>query len=151
MSQTRRSRKRRLERNNDSDEGNGPSVKRRRISHGDTEDDDVKFDSYVDDEVEPYSDSEVDHLKVTELKKLLRDNHFPVSGNKAKLIKRLKNPRKTIKEMKRSYHKKFPRGCRVPEGTSQRTINRILRDGNRFDENNYYFKNGKINRKPIRF
>eukprot|EP01084_Bolivina_argentea_P146605 256644_1 len=58
-----------------------------------------------DDVVEAYKISDVAHLKVSELKELLKKHHFPVSGTKPTLIARLMNPKQTIKGMKLSYHK----------------------------------------------
>eukprot|EP01084_Bolivina_argentea_P120974 214460_1 len=92
-----------------------------------------------------YKSSELEDLKVTDLKNLLRSHGFPVSGKKQKLIERLLNPKKTIKEMKLSYHKMTRNTGNTPFdicGSGQRL-------SNVFRESDYVFINGKVEPNPL--
>mmetsp|Transcript_125 Transcript_125/g.187 ORF Transcript_125/g.187 Transcript_125/m.187 type:complete len:225 (-) Transcript_125:8-682(-) len=100
-----------------------------------------------DDEVEAYSRSDLQSLKVKELKELLKSQKFPVSGNKDKLIRRLMYPREAIVEMKRSFYDRLPKGVRVANNTPQSTVNRMMQEHWRFDPNDYVWTNGKIKRR----
>lgn len=99
-----------------------------------------------DDEVEAYSWDELKGLKVKELKQLLKDQHFPVSGNKSKLIDRLRFPEETIKEMKLSFYKKLPKGVRCHVSTPQWKVNELHAKYWKFNPEDYIFKDGKIKR-----
>eukprot|EP01084_Bolivina_argentea_P107944 192945_1 len=103
---------------------------------------------YKDDYVKPYKKTKINDLTVKQLKELLRKEHFPVSGAKAKLIGRLVNPKQTIYEMKYSYHRTTHNssncGVRSNGSIPLTQIHQMIDKQMQFDPKQYIFQNGKI-------
>eukprot|EP01084_Bolivina_argentea_P196230 336418_1 len=129
-------RKRKLKINKSSDTKLAPKPKKQ------------KKNNYKDDYVKPYKQNEIEDMNVKELKKLLRKQHFPVSGTKQKLIARLTNPKQTIHDMKYSYHRMThnSHNCVIwTDGSiSVNKLNQMVEQSMQFNPKHYIFQNGKI-------